>query len=113
MNEAIRNTPLTDKIRKEILAQVSSKKLTDKKIKDFMKKYYDGDPTMECPKGCKGTCLLDCYIEIHQALVDDNGNQVPFRKWYIRDGVKHCCGKEMSDLGNKRFYCTVCGCEHK
>lgn len=110
---AIRNTPLTTRIAEDIRGAIASKKLSDKKIKDFMKQYYDGDPTIVCPAGCKGDCLKDCYIEIHQALVDDTGKPVPFSTKYLRDSAYHCCGRELRNIGNGNNYCTVCGIEHK
>lgn len=108
----IRNTDLTKRIAVAIRKQVADKKLSDKKIKDFLTTYYDGDPTVTCPVGCKGDCKLDCYIEIHQALVDDDGKHVSFKELYTRDNAYHCCGKETSKL-KKVKYCQVCGNEYK
>lgn len=108
----IRNNDLTKSIEVAIRRQVADKKLSDKKIKDFLNKYYDGDPTMTCPTGCKGTCQLDCYIEIHKALIDDNNKHVSFGELYKRDNAYHCCGKEVSTLKNN-LYCIVCGGEYK
>lgn len=78
-----------------------------------MKNYYEGNPTMECPKGCKATCLLDCYIEIHQALVGDDSKQHKFKELYSRDAHYHCCGKPIEVLSSGSMYCTVCGNEYK
>lgn len=109
----IRNTPLTDKIATTIRGLVASKKLSDKKIKDFLKKYYDGDPSNTCPNGCKADCLVDCYITIHQAMVSDDNKEVPFGKFYKRDNAYHCCGMQAQRLGNGNRYCIVCGNESK
>lgn len=68
---------------------------------------------MECPVGCKSDCQLDCYIEIHQALVDDEGNVSEFKTPYVRDGQDHCCGLPMQTLDNHNVYCTVCGEEYE
>lgn len=78
-----------------------------------MKNYYEGDPTIDCPTGCKGNCPLECYIEIHQALVNDKGERTDWKTPYVRDGRKHCCGKLMDKLSNGNYYCSVCGTESK
>jgi hypothetical protein len=107
----IRNSPLAKKIDADIRKEYESGKLKDKKLKDFMKNYYDGDPSTDCPNGCKGNCLLDCYIDIHQSLIGDDGKQRKFQTDYIRDGERFCCGKQLVNLKDN-LYCTVCGTEY-
>lgn len=102
-----------DKIELELKTSIEKKKLSSKKVKDFIKRYYDGDPTMTCPVGCKATCQEECYIEIHKALVSDEGKQQAFQTLYNRFGEKHCCGKLTQKLERGTNYCTVCGKEHK
>lgn len=111
MNQEIRTSPLAMQIESGIRKQYETGKLKDKHIKDFMKKYYDGDPSSDCPKGCKGSCLLDCYIDIQKALINDRNELIDFNIKYIRDGLPYCCGKQLEDLNNN-LYCTACGNEY-
>lgn len=113
MNTAIRNSELAKKIAEDIRKQYKTGKLNDKKIKAFLKEYYEGDPSTECPKGCKSDCMLECYIEIHQSLINDDGEKVDFKEPYIRDGEYYCCGKPMDTLENGNIYCSVCGGEYE
>lgn len=112
MNTEIRNSELAQQVGNQIKSKYESGKLKDKHIKDFLKKYYDGDPTNTCPVGCKADCQLECYIEIHQSLIDDKGNLNEFEVPYTRDKQNYCCGKEMETLQNGNIYCTVCGNEY-
>ena len=103
---------MTLEIKKDIVARYQSGKLKDSHIKKFLKNYYDGNPVNECPTGCNSTCMLDCYIEIHQALVSDYGEKLNFKEPYIRDGERFCCGMELQKLTNGNRYCEVCGAEY-
>lgn len=111
MNQEIRNSPLSKKIIADIKSRHASGTLKDKHLKDFLANYYEGDPSIECPKGCKATCILDCYAEIHSFLINDKGQLEDFGVKYVRDGEPHCCGRQLEDL-NSNLYCTVCGREH-
>ena len=107
----IRESQLAKNIEKDIRKRYETGKLKDKHLKDFMKKYYDGDPSSDCPKGCKGTCLLECYVDIQTSLIDDKGKLCDFQTKYIRDKEPHCCGKRLVELKDN-LYCTVCGSEY-
>ena len=50
--------------------------------------------------------MLECYIDIHKALVDDDGDLNEFEEPYIRDGEYFCCGREIKELENGDLYCS-------
>lgn len=104
--------PVTKEIEDEIRVKYKSGKLKDSHIKKFLKDYYDGNPSNTCPNGCSKDCLLNCYIEIQQALVSDYGERLHFKEPYIRDGANYCCGMEQAELPNGSKYCEVCGTEY-
>jgi hypothetical protein len=107
----IRDSAVANMVKNSINALHKKGKLSDKSLKDFMKQYYDGDPTSDCPNGCKGNCLLDCYIDIHQSLIGDDGDIHDFKTKYTRDNAYHCCGKHLVKLKDN-LYCTVCSNEY-
>ena len=88
-------------------------KLKDTTIKKFLDKYNEGDPECAGCKGCSKEDMLDCYIDIHKALVDDDGDLNEFEEPYIRDGEYFCCGREIKELENGDLYCQVCGTEYQ
>lgn len=88
-------------------------KLKDNEIKKFLDKYNEGDPECAGCKGCSKEDMLDCYIDIHKALVDDDGDLNEFEEPYIRDGEYFCCGRELKELENGDLYCQVCGTEYQ
>lgn len=112
-NEKIRHSKLAQDIAEDIRQKHSSGKLKDAHMKKFLKSYYDGNPYNDCPARCKGDCLLDCYIEIHQSLIDDEGKLQEFKTPYQRDTLGHCCGSLLRDLPNKNYYCEVCASEYR
>lgn len=88
-------------------------KLKDNEIKKFLDKYNEGDPECAGCKGCSKEDMLECYIDIHKALVDDDGDLNEFEEPYIRDGEYFCCGRELKELENGDLYCQVCGTEYQ
>lgn len=88
-------------------------KLKDNEIKKFLDKYNEGDPECAGCKGCSKEDMLECYIDIHKALVDDDGDLNEFEEPYIRDGEYFCCGREIKELENGNLYCQVCGTEYQ
>ena len=95
-------------VDKKIRAEFKSGKLKLSTIKDFMKKYFEGDPECgECPKSCEKDAVLECYIGIHKELVDDEGNVSPMEEAYVRNGENYCCGKPIDEIDGK-LYCSVC-----
>lgn len=88
-------------------------KLKDNEIKKFLDKYNEGDPECAGCKGCSKEDMLECYIDIHKALVDDDGDLNEFEEPYIRDGEYFCCGRELKELENGNLYCQVCGIEYE
>ena len=88
-------------------------KLKDNEIKKFLDKYNEGDPECAGCKGCSKEDMLDCYIDIHKALVDDDGDLNEFEEPYIRDGEYFCCGREIKELENGDLYCQICGTEYQ
>ena len=98
---------IEDNIRKEYKA----KKLKDAKIKSFLTKYNEGNPDFD-PKKLKKDEALEEYINIHKALVDDDGEEFDLGDVYIRDNMDFCCGKPLSQKDDS-FYCAVCGAEYE
>lgn len=100
----------------EVEADIRSKyekgKLKDTTIKKFLDKYNEGDPECAGCKGCSKEDMLDCYVDIHKALVDDDGDVNEFEEPYMRDGEYFCCGREIKELENGNLYCSVCGQEY-
>ena len=100
----------------EVEADIRSKyekgKLKDTTIKKFLDKYNEGDPECAGCNGCSKEDMLDCYVDIHKALVDDDGDLNEFEEPYIRDGEYFCCGREIKELENGNLYCSVCGQEY-
>lgn len=88
-------------------------KLKDNEIKKFLDKYNEGDPECAGCKGCSKEDMLECYIDIHKALVDDDGDLNEFEEPYVRDGEYFCCGRELKELENGNLYCQVCGTEYE
>lgn len=88
-------------------------KLKDNEIKKFLDKYNEGDPECAGCKGCSKEDMLECYIDIHKALVDDDGDLNEFEEPYIRDREYFCCGREIKELENGDLYCQVCGTEYQ
>ncbi len=109
--------PEVTKKEEEIEADIRDKyekgKLKDNAIKKFLDKYNEGDPECAGCKGCSKEDMLDCYIDIHRALVDDDGDLNEFEEPYIRDGKYFCCGRELKELENGNLYCQVCGIEYE
>jgi len=101
----------------EVEADIRSKyekgKLKDTTIKKFLDKYNEGDPECAGCNGCSKEDMLDCYIDIHKALVDDDGDLNEFEEPYMRDGEYFCCGREIKELENGNLYCQVCGIEYE
>lgn len=89
------------------------KKLKVSAIKKFLTMYYDGDVDMDLDEFTEDE-LLDKYVEIQRALVDDDGDVHAIEDPYFRDGVVHCCGKPTVDMeDSENVYCEVCGNEYK
>ena len=89
------------------------KKLKISAIKKFLKTYYDGDAEMADLDDQDDDVLVDMYIAIQQALVDDEGEIQAMEEAYFRNDLIFCCGKatvEMAD--SKNIYCEVCGNEY-
>lgn len=101
----------------EIEADIRDKykkgKLKDTTIKKFLDKYNEGDPECAGCNGCSKEDMLDCYIDIHKALVDDDGDVNEFEEPYVRHGEYFCCGREIIELVNGNLYCSVCGQEYE
>jgi len=107
---AKREKEVAAKVRKDI----ESGKLKLSAIKEFMTNYYEGDPDCaDCPKKCGKDTLVDCYVEIMKAMVDDEGEVNEFETPYVRDGENYCCGKPLEELDNGNLLCTVCGSEYE
>ena len=100
-------------IEEDIRDKYENKKLKDNAIKKFLDKYNEGDPECAGCKGCSKEDMLECYIDIHKALVDDDGDLNEFEEPYIRDGEYFCCGGELKELENGNLYCQVCGTEYQ
>ena len=115
--EAESGNPERTKKEAEIEAYIRSKyekgKLKDSEIKKFLDKYNEGDPECAGCKGCSKEDMLECYIDIHKALVDDDGDLNEFEEPYIRDGEYFCCGRVIKELENGNLYCQVCGTEYQ
>ena len=102
-----------EEVEANIRAKYKSKKLKDSEIKKFLDKYTDGDPDCAGCKDCSKEDLLNCYIEIHRNLVDDEGNVSELEEPYIRNDEYYCCGVELSeDLDNDTMFCKICGQEY-
>jgi len=109
--------PEVTKKEAEIEADIRDKyekgKLKDNAIKKFLDKYNEGDPECAGCKGCSKEDMLECYIDIHKALVDDDGDVNEFEEPYVRHGEYFCCGREIIELENGNLYCSVCGQEYE
>ena len=90
------------------------KKLKPSAVKKFLATYYDGDPEMADLDDKDEDELLDLYVDIQRALVDDDGNVHDLENDpYYRNDEIHCCGvptQEMEESDN--LYCTICGTEY-
>ena len=100
-------TAKEDKIEEEIRSQYTSKKLKDSEIVKFIRSYVDGDP-----RKLDKEVALGMYIEIQQALVDDDGVVTKLEEPYERNGEYHCCGRELKTLDSGNPYCEICGTEY-
>lgn len=111
------DNPQRAKKEAEVEADIRDKyekgKLKDNEIKKFLDKYNEGDPECAGCKGCSEEDMLECYIDIHKALVDDDGDLNEFEEPYVRDGEYFCCGRELKELENGNLYCQVCGTEYE
>lgn len=111
------DNPQRAKKEAEVEADIRDKyekgKLKDNEIKKFLDKYNEGDPECAGCKGCSKEDMLECYIDIHKALVDDDGDLNEFEEPYIRDGEYFCCGREIKELENGNLYCQACGTEYQ
>lgn len=102
-----------EEVEANIRAKYKSKKLKDSEIKKFLDKYTDGDPECAGCKDCSKEDLLNCYIEIHRNLVDDEGDVSELEEPYIRQDEYHCCGVELSEaLDSDNMFCKICGQEY-
>lgn len=113
---SLKNTKREEKekeVEENIREQYRKKKLKDSTIQKFLDNYNEGDPECKGCKGCTKEDMLDCYIDIHKALVDDDGEVNDMEEPYIRDNEYHCCGKELEELENGNYYCSVCGQEYE
>lgn len=111
-NVSVDNTEAEAEIEKEIRGKIQKGKLKLPAIKSFLKSYYNGDPDCSDCSGCKEAEIVDCYIEIHKSLVDDDGNSSPMQEPYVRGGEDYCCGKPIKVIDGKLF-CEVCGSEYE
>lgn len=113
----LHDNPQSAKKEAEVEADIRDKyekgKLKDNEIKKFLDKYNEGDPECAGCKGCSKEDMLECYIDIHKALVDDDGYLNEFEEPYVRDGEYFCCGRELKELENGNLYCQVCGNEYE
>jgi hypothetical protein len=100
------------KVRSDIAKQIKSGKLTVKKMKDTLKGYYEGDENCSDCKGCTDEEVIECYSDIHAALVDDEGTVNEFSNPYLRGEVPHCCGVPLATLESGNLYCEICGEEY-
>jgi hypothetical protein len=111
VNMEIRNSKEAVGIEKKIRTDFLNNKLKLVHVKKFLESYYDGDPDCgDCGKKCKEP--LDCYIDIHKALIADDGERKEFKTLYVRDKQYHCCGRQTAKLPNGKQFCTVCGNEY-
>ena len=101
-------TAKEDAIEEEIRSQYTSKKLKDSEIVKFIRSYVDGDP-----RKLDKEVALGMYIEIQQALVDDDGVVTKLEEPYERNGEYHCCGRELKTLDSGNPYCEICGTEYE
>ena len=102
-----------EEVEANIRAKYKSKKLKDSEIKKFLDKYTDGDPECAGCKDCSKEDLLNCYIEIHRNLVDDEGDVSELEEPYIRNDEYYCCGVELSEaLDSDNMFCKICGQEY-
>lgn len=97
------------KVRKDIAAQIKKGKLTVKKMKEFLKQYYEGDADCKDCKGCSEEEIIECYTDIHVALVDDEGEVNEMGQPYVRRDANYCCGKELQEMEDDTMYCEICG----
>lgn len=89
------------------------KKLKVSNIKKFLKTYYDGDAEMADLDEFEDEQLLEMYIEIQSALVDDEGEVHAMEEAYYRNDKVFCCGKEVVEMENTdNVYCEICGNEY-
>ena len=100
-----------EEIEKGIRNKFESGKLKPSAIKAYLNKYYDGDPDCADCKGCSQEEMLDCYIDIHKFLVDDEGTYNELSNPYVRDGENFCCGKPLAEHPDEEnvLVCKVCG----
>lgn len=106
---ALKEKEVEDKIR----ADYKAKKLKDTEIKKFLKNYYEGDPDCADCKGCSKEEILQCYIDIHKNLVDDDAEVNEMEDAYMREGDVYCCGHACQMLENGNAYCEICASEYE
>ena len=98
-----------DEIIEAIDAEIESGKLTSKKMKAFLEKYYEGNADCSKCKGCSSEELVDCYKDAKVSFVGDEGEVNEEGNPYIRNEMYFCCGRECKELENGNIFCEICG----
>lgn len=99
-------------IREEIIRQYEEGEITDKEIKQALEKLNEKDE--DCHKcDCPSEDRLECYIQLYQSLVDDEGETHGLNEPYFVNDQARCCGCELKELENENLYCETCGTEYE
>lgn len=99
-------------IEKEVRAKIKKGTIKEATMKKELTAYYEGDPDCKDCKGCSKEELAECYVEMKQALVDDEGEVHPAEEYYTRNGVGFCCGRATGETDKEGIeMCSICGTE--
>jgi hypothetical protein len=100
-------------IESDIKKQIKTKKLTIKQIKEFLAPYTEADSSCKGCKKCSDEELIECYINIQKAFIDDEGEVHDKEDAYTRDGVLYCCGVPCAEHPDEEnvMVCEICGGE--
>jgi hypothetical protein len=97
-------------IEDRVQTAIKNKKLTVKKMREFLADYFEDDPDChEC--NCSDKETTECYLKIKTALVDDDGDEHELADAYMRNDKVFCCGKEcaLNPDNENQFICEICG----
>lgn len=104
-----------EEVEKEVREKIAKKKLTISAIKKELKNYYEGKAECKDCKGCTEEEVIECYILLQKAFVDDEGELHEAEDPYERNEKFFCCGKELVKDPDEKdtMVCEVCGSKYE
>lgn len=104
-----------EEVEKDVREKIAKKKLTISAIKKELKNYYDGKAECKDCKGCTEEEIIECYILLRKAFVDDDGELHEAEDPYERNEKYFCCGKELVEDPDEKdtMVCEVCASKYE